>query len=520
MMAEEEATYGISVPGGASASRGDLSVRVLDQAGKGKASAAKDPAPSSAGDSAAVMFDRLNLTTQESTAFVLKEDDEDYRGCPTWALVGKPHLGFPAADCCNRLLRPNHSPSSSPAHSQPAENFLTADGDPRSSQGSIHPPGLLLPAASSSGGCLLPRRPSISRLLAHGEQRSCGLVADGYPRASPDRDLPPVGHIEDLARISAACTEFRRLVIDRSFLRRVLGVHTPQFLALLEEGGFHPAQPPHPSTAAAHALTFKADFTFSFVPSPHRRPGYWFVQDTSDGRVILRYALWGNHRLESTELAVCDPLHRRYIMLPAVPQEHAALVAHQDVVNNPWCEPFLGVPLIFGEDEDVGTSFNVIWVAHYETEWKTTVVAAFIFSSGTGKWKSVGEFTMVSLIRYTFSRRHYAYGCFFWELNKINKELLMLDTRSMEFSTVDLPPGEWTMNIAIVEAGEGRLGMFGIRDETGGDLCFYIRRNKGHSSAQWHMEKTMSLASGYRHYIKAATERYLLLAKCGDPWCV
>ncbi|KAE8778061.1 hypothetical protein D1007_49038 [Hordeum vulgare] len=35
------------------------------------------------------MFDRLNLTTQESTAFVLEEDDEDYPGCPIWAIVGK-----------------------------------------------------------------------------------------------------------------------------------------------------------------------------------------------------------------------------------------------------------------------------------------------------------------------------------------------------------------------------------------------------------------------------------------------
>jgi hypothetical protein len=35
------------------------------------------------------MFGRLNLTTQESTAFVLEEGDEDYPGCPEWALVGK-----------------------------------------------------------------------------------------------------------------------------------------------------------------------------------------------------------------------------------------------------------------------------------------------------------------------------------------------------------------------------------------------------------------------------------------------
>ncbi|KAE8787688.1 hypothetical protein D1007_38294 [Hordeum vulgare] len=88
-MAEEEAAYGVPVPGGASASRGDLLIRGLDQAGKGKATAAKDPTPSSAGDSAAAMFDPLNLTTQESTAFVLEEDDEDYPGCPIWALVGK-----------------------------------------------------------------------------------------------------------------------------------------------------------------------------------------------------------------------------------------------------------------------------------------------------------------------------------------------------------------------------------------------------------------------------------------------
>ncbi|KAE8778139.1 hypothetical protein D1007_49006 [Hordeum vulgare] len=35
------------------------------------------------------MFGHLNLTTQESMAFVLEEDDEDYPGCPIWAIVGK-----------------------------------------------------------------------------------------------------------------------------------------------------------------------------------------------------------------------------------------------------------------------------------------------------------------------------------------------------------------------------------------------------------------------------------------------
>ncbi|KAI5017798.1 hypothetical protein ZWY2020_042686 [Hordeum vulgare] len=88
-MAEEEANYGLSVPDGATVPRGDLLIRVLDQAGKGEAFVVKDPASSSAGDNVAAMLDRLNLTTHESTAFVLEEDDEEYPGCPTWALVGK-----------------------------------------------------------------------------------------------------------------------------------------------------------------------------------------------------------------------------------------------------------------------------------------------------------------------------------------------------------------------------------------------------------------------------------------------
>jgi hypothetical protein len=65
----------------------------------------------------------------------------------------------------------------------------------------------------------------------------------------------------------------------------------------------------------------------------------------------------------------------------------------------------------------------------------------------------------------------------------MNKDFLMVDTGSMEFSIVDLPPGEWTMNLAILEAGEGRLGMFGMVPQIGGDLCYYIRGNKSDSSS-------------------------------------
>ncbi|XBI04263.1 hypothetical protein VPH35_132587 [Triticum aestivum] len=95
---------------------------------------------------------------------------------------------------------------------------------------------------------------------------------------------------EDLARTSAACVTFRRLVTDGSFLRRFRRLHPPPLLGYLNLGGFHPTQPPHPSAPAARslalatrALALAADFSFSFLPSRCR----WAVQDVRDGRVLL-----------------------------------------------------------------------------------------------------------------------------------------------------------------------------------------------------------------------------------------
>nr|XP_034570638.1 uncharacterized protein LOC117835385 [Setaria viridis] len=57
----------------------------------------------------------------------------------------------------------------------------------------------------------------------------------------------------------------------------------------------------------------------------------------------------------------------------------------------------------------------------------------------------------------------FAFGCCYWKVTNLNK-LLKLDMNTLEFSTVDLPPDldmrSWS--IAIVEAGEGNIGIFSL----------------------------------------------------------
>ncbi|KAJ1266351.1 hypothetical protein BS78_08G144300 [Paspalum vaginatum] len=122
----------------------------------------------------------------------------------------------------------------------------------------------------------------------------------------------------DVARASAACTTFRRVVSERRFRRRFRSLHPPPILEPNAPGVFRPFKPPHGSAPAARAFAQAADFTFSFIDTPRS----WQVSDARDGRVLL-------YRRAKTAAAfpglmVCDPLHRRYIQLPAIPDAATA----------------------------------------------------------------------------------------------------------------------------------------------------------------------------------------------------
>ncbi|KAF8664449.1 hypothetical protein HU200_054621 [Digitaria exilis] len=171
--------------------------------------------------------------------------------------------------------------------------------------------------------------------------------------------------LSDLGRACCACPTFRRVITAHSFLRRLRrlrALHPPALLGILSHA-FIPAEPPHPSAAAASAFADAgaADFKCSFLPSPDR----WRSQDARDGRVLLSAVPEDPTREEEEEsdrralvreLAVCDPIHRRYRLLPAISDELAALVHRPEMVD---FQPFLAPSL----QDKGGTSFLVICLA-------------------------------------------------------------------------------------------------------------------------------------------------------------
>ncbi|KAL6629908.1 hypothetical protein ACP70R_029673 [Stipagrostis hirtigluma subsp. patula] len=187
----------------------------------------------------------------------------------------------------------------------------------------------------------------------------------------------------DLARASAACASFRRVVTDRRFLRRFRSLHPPPVLGLLDttgrNRGFYQAQPPRRSAPAARAFAQAADFSFSFLPDP----GRWGVCDVCDGRVLLArsvrlpYASW----FVFDKLVVYDPLDRRCVEIPPIPADLAPM--------QPQFEPFL-VPIMQFEPFLVPTG--------EEEESPLRVICNVVYKK---------SYT-------TLLRRHYAHCCFYW----------------------------------------------------------------------------------------------------------
>ncbi|RCV13470.1 hypothetical protein SETIT_2G349500v2 [Setaria italica] len=299
--------------------------------------------------------------------------------------------------------------------------------------------------------------------------------------------------LADVGRAATACAAFRRVVADRAFLRRLRSVHASPVLGLLLFSSIHPAEPPHSNAPFARALQRAADLSFSFVPSA----GRWIPVDSRDGRVLLeREAMSG-------DFALCDPLSRRYLFLPQIPGRPAAQ-------RRGRLEPFL-VP---ASDEDSETSFRVVCVV----ECKPGQLVAFVFSSATGQWESL---TVDAGLQPSckFSWSSYACGCFYWKVVTGINNFLVLDPRSMEFSSVDIPSGLGQQDSVIVEAGEGSIGMFTLYNSiisAASYLVYTVRDIDEEGNSMWQFKRRVRLPAQYVFSFADAMDRHLLLR--GIPW--
>uniref|UniRef100_A0ACD5ZH01 Uncharacterized protein n=1 Tax=Avena sativa TaxID=4498 RepID=A0ACD5ZH01_AVESA len=330
-----------------------------------------------------------------------------------------------------------------------------------------------------------------------------------------------------LAAASAACTTFRRIVAERSFLRRYRKRHPPPLLGLVDDrGDFMPAEAPHPSAPLAEALVAAADFTYSFVPKPTGDTS-WYARDVRDGRVLLESSslLRRTRSIRTTSYAVCDPLSRRYVLLLPIPEDMT--VQQQERLAE--FEPNLA-PAGEDDDDEDETCFKVICTARYKTK-----LVAFVFPSVTGQWRVGASFswdflgTLGPSLRTLHLFNYYSSGCFCWTSCCMGK-LLVLNTHKMEFSLVshgmrldEQLPGMSTCMPSIFAGTEEAFQIFSLVGHlTSIPTTFYLYRaaaaqqNNGESSTERRLKYVATLPRGYFYFNGGAAEGILFLH--GKAW--
>ncbi|EER97355.2 hypothetical protein BDA96_02G350900 [Sorghum bicolor] len=306
--------------------------------------------------------------------------------------------------------------------------------------------------------------------------------------------------LEDLGRACASCPAFRRVITSHSFLRRLHALHPPSLLGFLTfSSWFHPTESSRSSARAASAVAEAADFEFSFLPT--KTKGSWMVRDALGGRFVLDCDDGAGSTF--TTIAVCDPLFRRHVILPPLPQGLAAAVEQPlEVDDERRCDVFLA-PCSEEGAQGAPQAFSVIWMAHCQTK-----LVAFIFSSASWQWRAIAPRSwrdlnpaMRRVIKESpLQSRSYAYGCFYWCLSEFHSrsKLIMLDVGRMEFCPVNHPFSHRLGEFAVVELGESRRGMFMLGDNTSNEgriVQLFSASNQihGEGASQWVLENTVRL---------------------------
>jgi len=202
---------------------------------------------------------------------------------------------------------------------------------------------------------------------------------------------------------------------------------------------------------------------------------------------------------------VCDPLSQRYLLLPLITDDLLASIGLDNSLFH------FGASFIPSGGIEEGTSFGVIsWIQ------SKSRLGVFIFSSGSGCWSvstsiSWGDlgFDQINML----NLGQCAYDCFYWKLYDMST-VIKLDMNSMQFSTIDLPPGHDEREIIIVESEESKVAMFSLLIYDGTSVDYYtFPQNGSEKSHEWHMKSTIPLPDQCTSecYIYGPAEGYIFI---------
>jgi hypothetical protein len=324
----------------------------------------------------------------------------------------------------------------------------------------------------------------------------------------------------DVARVAVTCSTHLRVVSNSVFLRRFRSLRPPPVVGLLPSTGtlmLHHAEPPHSSAPAGRAVARVGDFAFSFLPMDPATFTKWEICDARGGRVLLSRTRLRRANVvvppaKFLDLAVADPLHRRYVLVPPIPGE----IVRERCSDEMRSEPFLAAAAARREEETGEGSqfrFQIIynWMSSYEID-------TFVFTSDTGEWCAATSFSFFQtrmlqspklFVRYCVANR------FYW-VHYQSDHMFMFDQCEMKFSISRLPfPCSDLRRFAVFDAGVNGLGFMVLHYRAARPLEVYYMKNDGggaEEGALRHVHSfTPSREPGYSYMIVGEVEGYMVL---------
>ncbi|CAL4898289.1 unnamed protein product [Urochloa decumbens] len=291
-----------------------------------------------------------------------------------------------------------------------------------------------------------------------------------------------------LIRAAAVCRQWRRAVADAAFLRRFRSLHAPPVAGYFHNGSlyrsavmgveakprdgpvFVPSSPP--SVDARH-------FSLDFLPNG---AGSWAVHDSRSSLLLMDRAGIGAGGLR--DWLVCEPLTRRYTMVPQLP----------DFDESCRC---LEAFLIDGDTDKAGgcigmSNFRVLYMLFRGLARQAAVFA--MGESGSISWSEKS-------IDYIATRWQFIYHLGLaggsWYFYMIDRTLIILDGSTGEFSRSQLPItvtqdlNMWRYNFCITEGRDSKPRFF----TTFGDSIKVFMRL---CSGDWVLEKRVMLSEATR----------------------